>query len=95
LTGAANARALAWARACDLPHTASSDAHEPLGIGTCVHLVPPGPVDAVTLPGLLRAGRMIDARPPAALAFGVKAAGRVVTAIRVTAGREPLRRRHP
>jgi predicted metal-dependent phosphoesterase TrpH len=95
LTAAANARALAWARACGLPHTASSDAHEPLGVGTCVQLVPPGPVDAATLPGLLRAGRMIDARPPAALAFGVKAAGRVATAIRVTAGREPLRRRRP
>jgi hypothetical protein len=38
---------------------------------------------------------MIDARPPAALAFGVKAAGRVATAIRVAAGREPLRRRRP
>jgi predicted metal-dependent phosphoesterase TrpH len=95
LTAAANARALAWARACDLPHTASSDAHEPLGIGTCVQLVPAGPVEAVTLPGLLRAGRMIDARPPAALAFGVKAAGRLATAIRVTAGRQPLRRRQP
>lgn len=95
LTAAANARALAWARACDLPHTASSDAHEPLGVGTCVQLVPAGPVDAATLPGLLRAGRMLDARPPAALAFGVKAAGRVATAIRVMAGREPPRRRQP
>jgi predicted metal-dependent phosphoesterase TrpH len=95
LTAAANARALAWARACGLPHTASSDAHEPLGIGTCVQLVPAGPVDAATLPGLLRAGRMIDARPPAALAFGVKAAGRVATAVRVMAGREPRRRRRP
>jgi len=95
LTAAANARALAWARACGLPHTASSDAHEPLGIGTCVQLVPAGPIDAATLPGLLRAGRMIDARPPAALAFGVKAAGRVATAARVMAGREPRRRRRP
>jgi predicted metal-dependent phosphoesterase TrpH len=95
LTGAANARALAWARACDLPHTASSDAHEPLALGTCVQLVPAGPVDAATLPGLLRAGRTIDGRPPAGLAFGVKAAGRVAKAIRVTAGREPLRRRIP
>ena len=95
LTGAANARALAWARACDLPHTASSDAHEPLGIGTCVQIVPAGPVDAGTLPGLLRAGRMIDARPPAALAFGVKAAGRVATAVRAMAGREPVKRRRP
>jgi predicted metal-dependent phosphoesterase TrpH len=95
LTGAANARALAWARACGLPHTASSDAHEPLAVGTCVALVPAGPVDAVSLPGLLRAGRMIDRRPPAAVAFGVKAAGRVATAIRVVARREPVRRRRP
>jgi predicted metal-dependent phosphoesterase TrpH len=95
LTAAANARALAWARACDLPHTASSDAHEPLGVGTCVQLAPAGPVDAASLPGLLRAGRMIDRRPPAALAFGVKAAGRVATAVRVVAGREPVRRRLP
>lgn len=95
LTGAANARALAWARACGLPYTASSDAHERSGIGTCVALVPAGPVDAGTLPGLLRAGRMIDAHPPAALAFGVKAAARVGSAVRVMAGREPLRRRRP
>jgi predicted metal-dependent phosphoesterase TrpH len=95
LTGRANARALAWSRACDLPHTASSDAHEPLGLGTCVQLVPAGPVDAASLPGLVRAGRMIDRRPPAALAFGVKAAGRVATGVRVMAGREPLRRRRP
>jgi hypothetical protein len=38
---------------------------------------------------------MIDARPPAALAFGVKAAGRVATAVRAMAGREPVKRRRP
>jgi predicted metal-dependent phosphoesterase TrpH len=95
LTGAANARALAWARACGLPHAASSDAHEPFAIGTCLQLVPAGQVDAASLPGLLRAGRMIDRRPPAALAFGVKAAGRVATAARVLTGREPVKRRRP
>jgi predicted metal-dependent phosphoesterase TrpH len=95
LTGAANGRALAWARACGLPHAASSDAHEPFAIGSCLTLVPEAPVDAASLPGLLRTGRMIDRRPPAALAFGVKAAGRIRTAVRVAAGREPLRRRVP
>ena len=95
LTGAANARALAWACACGLPHAASSDAHEPFAIGTCLQLVPAGPVDAASLPGLLRAGRMIDRRPPAALAFGIKAAGRMRTAVRVAAGREPVKRRRP
>jgi predicted metal-dependent phosphoesterase TrpH len=95
LTGAANARALSWARACGLPHAASSDAHEPFAIGTCLQLVPAGPVDAASLPGLLRAGRMVDHHPPAALAFGVKAAGRVRTAARAMAGRETLRRRVP
>jgi predicted metal-dependent phosphoesterase TrpH len=95
LTGSANARALSWARACSLPHAASSDAHEPFGIGTCLTLVPQGPVDAASLPDLLRAGRMVDRRPPAALAFGIKAAGRVRTAVRVAAGREPMKRRRP
>jgi predicted metal-dependent phosphoesterase TrpH len=95
LTGAANARALAWARACGLPHAAASDAHEPFAIGTCLQLVPAGPVDASSLPGLVRAGRMIDRRPPAALAFGVKAAGRLATAGRVLAGREAMKRRRP
>jgi predicted metal-dependent phosphoesterase TrpH len=93
LTAAANARALAWARACSLPHAASSDAHEPFAIGTCLQLVTAGPVDAASLPGLLRAGTMIDHRPPGALAFGVKAAGRVGTAARVMARREPVKRR--
>lgn len=95
LTAAANARALAWARACGLPHAASSDAHEPSMIGTCQQLVPPGPVDAGSLPGLLREARTIGRRPPAARAFAVKAAGRVSSAARVMAGREPMRRRIP
>jgi predicted metal-dependent phosphoesterase TrpH len=95
LTGPANARALAWARACGLPRAASSDAHEPFAIGTCLTLVPEGPVDAASLPGLLRAGRMIDRRPPAPLAFGIKAAGRIQTAVRAAAGREPVKRRRP
>src|SRR6185437_12977216 len=41
-TAAANARALAWARACGLPHTAASDAHEPSMIGTCLVSAPAG-----------------------------------------------------
>ncbi len=91
----ANARALAWARACGLPHAASSDAHEPSAIGTCLQAVAAGPVDAASLPGLLRAATPIDRRPPAATALVIKAAGRAGTALRVAAGREPLRRRLP
>ena len=53
---AANARALAWARACGLPHAASSDAHEPSAIGTCLQAVPAGPVDAASRPGASRCG---------------------------------------
>jgi predicted metal-dependent phosphoesterase TrpH len=94
-TASANARALAWARASGIPHAASSDAHEPLMIGTCLQSVPAGPVDAGSLPGLLRAARTIDRRPPAALALTVKAAGRTGAALRVLAGREALRRRRP
>src|SRR5581483_7898238 len=46
LATADNARALAWARACDLPHAAASDAHEPAAIGTCLTSVPDGQIDA-------------------------------------------------
>jgi predicted metal-dependent phosphoesterase TrpH len=88
-----NARALAWARACDLPHAASSDAHEPAAIGTCASSIPAAAVTAASLPGLLRAGTAVDRRPPAAVALARKAAGRTGTALRVLAGREPLRRR--
>jgi predicted metal-dependent phosphoesterase TrpH len=93
LAAADNARALAWARACGLPHAAASDAHEPAAIGTCVSAVPPGPIDATTLPGLLRSATTIDRREPAPVALARKAAGRAGTALRVLAGREPARRR--
>jgi PHP domain-containing protein len=92
-TAVANARALAWARASGVPHTASSDAHEAAMIGTCLVSAPAGPVDAASLPALLRAAAPVDRRPSAATALAVKAAGRVGTALRVAAGREPMRRR--
>jgi hypothetical protein len=94
LAAADNARALTWARACGLPHAASSDAHEPAAIGTCVSSIPAAAVTAASLPGLLCAGTTVDRRPPAAIALARKAAGRTGTALRVLAGREPLRRRH-
>jgi predicted metal-dependent phosphoesterase TrpH len=93
LAAADNARALAWARACGLPHAASSDAREPAAIGTCVSAVPAAAVTAASLPELLRAAETIDRRPPAPVALLRKAAGRTETALRVLAGREPLRRR--
>jgi hypothetical protein len=93
LAAADNARALAWARACGLPHAASSDAHEPAAIGTCVSAVPAAAVTAASLPELLRAAETIDRRPPAPVALLRKAAGRTGIALRVLAGREPLRRR--
>ncbi len=92
---AANARALAWARANDLPHAASSDAHEPAAIGTCVTEVPDGRVDAETLCALLRRGTAVDRRPTAGEALARKAAGRAADAVSVLAGRAPLRRRRP
>jgi predicted metal-dependent phosphoesterase TrpH len=92
-TGAANAQALAWARACGLPHTASSDAHEAAMIGTCLVSAPAGRVDAASLPALLRAATPVDRRPSTATALAVKAAGRIGTAVRVAAGRERPRRR--
>ena len=92
-TAAANARALAWARACGLPHTASSDAHEATMIGTCLVSAPAGPVDAASLPALLRAATPVDRRTSAATALAVKAAGRIGTALRVAGRREPPRRR--
>ncbi len=62
LAAADNARALQWARACGLPHAASSDAHEPAAIGTCVSAVPAAAVTAASLPELLRAATTIDRR---------------------------------
>jgi predicted metal-dependent phosphoesterase TrpH len=88
-----NARALAWARACGLPHAASSDAHEPSAIGTCVSSVPAAPVTAASLPELLRAGRTVDRRPPGAVSLALKASGRAGRAVRVLTGIEPVRRR--
>jgi hypothetical protein len=95
LAAADNARALQWARACDLPHAASSDAHEPAAIGTCVSSVPAAAVTADSLPGLLRAGTAIDRREPAVVALTRKAAGRTATVTRVLARREQVRRRLP
>jgi len=92
-TAGANARALAWARASGLPHTASSDAHEASTIGTCLVSAPAGPVDAASLPDILRAATPVHRRASAATALTVKAAGRIGTALRVAAGREPPRRR--
>jgi hypothetical protein len=93
LAAADNARALRWARACDLPHAGSSDAHEPRAIGTCVSAVPAGAIDAAALPALMRRATIVDRRPAAVVALAVKAAGRAGTAVRVLAGREPRRRR--
>jgi hypothetical protein len=45
------------------------------------------------LPALLRTATPVDRRPSAATALAVKAAGRLGTAVRVAAGREPRRRR--
>ena len=96
LAAADNARALQWARACGLPHAASSDAHEPAAIGTCVSSVPGrARSTAASLPGLLRAATTIDRRAPAAVAFARKAAGRTASLVRVMAGGEPIRRRRP
>jgi predicted metal-dependent phosphoesterase TrpH len=94
-TAAANVRALAWARACGLPHAAASDAHEPAAIGTLLMSVPAAAVDAGSLPGLLRKGTVVDRRPPVALAIARKSASRAHTALAVALGREPLRRRRP
>ena len=82
-----------WARACGLPHAASSDAHEPAAIGTCVSSVPAAAVDGGVAAGAAARGHDVDRRPPAAVALARKAAGRTGTALRVLAGREPLRRR--
>jgi len=51
------------------------------------------PVDAASLPALLRTATPVDRRPSAATALAVKAAGRLGTAVHVAAGREPRRRR--
>jgi hypothetical protein len=94
-TGPANARALAWARACGLPHAAASDAHEPAAIGTLVVSVPDRVVDARSLPALLRAGTVVDRRPWVGVAIGRKTASRAHTAVAVGLRLEPLRRRRP
>jgi len=94
-TGPANARALAWARACGLPHAAASDAHEPAAIGTLLVSLPDKVVDARSLPALLRAGTVVDRRPQVVAAIGRKAVSRAHTAIAVGLRLEPLRRRRP
>jgi predicted metal-dependent phosphoesterase TrpH len=91
--GAGNARALQWARACDLPHAASSDAHEPAAIGSCLSVVPDGRVDAASLPGLLRAATVIDRRSPAPVAVARHVASRARSALAVRLGREPRQTR--
>jgi predicted metal-dependent phosphoesterase TrpH len=95
LAAADNARALQWARACGLPHAASSDAHEPGAIGTCVSAVPAAAVSAASLPELLRAATTVDRRSPAPVALVRKAAGRSATALQLLARREPARRCRP
>jgi predicted metal-dependent phosphoesterase TrpH len=88
---AGNARALQWARACDLPHAASSDAHEPTAIGSCLSVVADGRVDAASLPALLRSATVIDRRSPAPVAVMRHAAGLARSALAVRLGREPRR----
>jgi predicted metal-dependent phosphoesterase TrpH len=92
-TGADNARALRWARACGLPHAAASDAHEPAAIGSCVSVVAADTVDAATLPDLLRTATVIDRRSPAPVAMARHAASRARSSLEVMLGREPRRTR--
>jgi predicted metal-dependent phosphoesterase TrpH len=80
---AGNASALQWARACNLPHAASSDAHEPGAIGSCLSVVAEGHVDAASLPGLLRSATVIDRRSPALVAVARHAASRTRSAFAV------------
>jgi hypothetical protein len=90
---AANARALEWARACDLPHAASSDAHEPAAIGSCLSVVAEGRVDAASLPGLLRTATVIDRRSPAPVAVARHVASRARSELEIRLGRAPRRTR--
>jgi predicted metal-dependent phosphoesterase TrpH len=91
----ANVRALAWARACGLPHAAASDAHVPAAIGSCLTSIPDGPVDPASLPGRLRLGADVDHRSPAPVAIGRIVAARAQKAVRAMTGAEPPRRRRP
>jgi predicted metal-dependent phosphoesterase TrpH len=90
---AGNARALQWARACGLPHAASSDAHERTAIGSCLSVVAGSEVDAASLPGLLRTAAVIDRRAPAPVAVARHAAGLARSALAVGLGHEPRRMR--
>jgi predicted metal-dependent phosphoesterase TrpH len=90
---AGNARALEWARACDLPHAAASDAHEPAAIGSCLSVVADGRADAASLPGLLRSATVIDRRSPAPVAIARHVASRARSELAVRLGREPRRMR--
>ena len=90
---AGNARALQWARACDLPHAASSDAHEPAAIGSCLSVIAGSHVDAASLPGLLRSATVIDRRSPAPVAIARHFASRARSELAVRLGLEPRRMR--
>lgn len=80
-TGRANLRAAAWAAAKGLPAGAGSDAHEPPDVGRCVVAVPPGPLDAASLPGRLREGIVIDRRRNSFAILATKARLRAVPSV--------------
>jgi predicted metal-dependent phosphoesterase TrpH len=90
---AGNARALQWARTWGLPHAASSDAHEPAAIGSCLSVVADRHVDAASLPGLLRGATVIDRRSPAPVAVARHVAARARSSLEARLGRDPHRPR--
>ena len=92
-TTRANSRALRWALARGLPQGAGSDAHEPPDIGTCVVAVPPGPLEAASLPGRLRSGIVLDRRRSSFAVLATKTRLRFLPAIGGRLRRRPRRSR--
>jgi predicted metal-dependent phosphoesterase TrpH len=91
----ANALALRWAEARGVPQGAGSDAHEPPDIGTCLVAVPPGPLDAATLPERLRAGVIVDRRRGSLAILATKTRLRLLPAVEGRLRRRPRRSRLP
>jgi predicted metal-dependent phosphoesterase TrpH len=91
----ANERALRWAEAAGVPQGAGSDAHEPPDIGTCVVAVPPGPLEAATLPERLRAGIVVDRRRGSLAILGTKTRLLFLPSVGGRLRRRPRRSRLP
>lgn len=94
-TGRADARARRFAATHRIPIGAGSDAHDPPDIGCCVVAVPPGPLDAPSLPERLASGVIVDHHRSSVALIATKARHRGLDELPRRLRGEPRRRRLP